>query len=222
MRLELALTEITVLAQNLDPSVIDRLWLVRRGVTTEEELEGAGVVLPQVVQLQTAAVVIWALPDRIKIVTRGPTAGMQDQAPAVGRRLVKALGSQEYTAVGLNFHWNAVPEEEGEADRLSRTLFLGTSDLHRAFNKRSSRFGGYLSRDFGRFRLHLTVRPLMQKLRGSQREVVELNFNFHADVGGQRSKRKATGCIGEWARAAAAAKKIAETTTGVEAHDMAG
>ena len=70
-------------------------------------------------------------------------------------------------------------------ESLTRRLFsVPNNALFARFEGGSAKFGAYMSREFGGFRLRLDIKPLRVALApdGVEEDRLQFNFNFHADV----------------------------------------
>jgi hypothetical protein len=172
-----------VIARRFNVTAARHHWLVRQGIIGENDLLDGSLFSDAVVQVRTNRFQLLLLPDQLQFVPAVPPEEEQDVLVEKLGRLVGTLPHVPYKGMGLNFFWHLTPED-GDVNRVTRELFfVPDSALFRSFCGADARFGGYLSKDHGEFRLKLDVKPMVAQTDGSELHRVQFAFNFHRDVG---------------------------------------
>jgi hypothetical protein len=97
-------------------------------------------------------------------------------------KLIEKLPEVPYRAVVLNFNWHNTPEVNHMTEQM-RQLFAGRTDgIFSRFTEPNARFGAYLSKDFGKFRMKLDVKPIQVEVDGRREDRIQFGFNFHHDL----------------------------------------
>lgn len=165
-----------VVANQLNVSLFSLPWLMRQGITTEEQVLPGAIFVPQMVQMRTADYELLLLPDRMQATM---TCDEQQQAQTVVRvigGIVRALPHTPYTAAGLNFVW--LLPCEGDFAHFNRRLIHAPPALAQQFAEDNARFGAYLSKvGIHGGRLRIEIKPT----RREERESLAMSFNYSLD-----------------------------------------
>lgn len=101
-------TNIVIVANQFNPSIIDRLWLVRHQVLTEDDFLEGSISVPIVSQVRSKHFNLTVLPDQLQF---SPIKEIDAPADVVRIKLgliVDKLPETPYTAIGANFTWQAL------------------------------------------------------------------------------------------------------------------
>ncbi len=214
--------DVVVCADKLNPSVFSPEWLFTKGITRDETcLES--IFVSGLSKVKTESFDLLVVPERLQFSTKSPG---ERSGELIRRKLlpiVRHLPHTPYTAIGLNFTWCINPQD-GNLHAFSRRLFFNEkSSLHKRFDEESAAFGGYMSRDWNGFRLHLHVRPDEKVIPPSFKgETLLFAFNFHKDMdrdaSGQGGAPDCTGriedCLRVWEHARMESKETVELCGG--------
>ena len=175
---------VVVLAKQFNPSVFSQVWLTKNGI-----LDAEGAVRPN--SVFTEHLVQAVTDDFVFAVMAGQMQLIPNIEPSLQQRLItdklgtiiERLPHVPYYAVGLNFNWILDPDGKN-VPTLSRALFASRNDgIYSRFSEPNARFGAYLSKDFGLFRMKLDIKPHNVELpSGEPSERIVFSFNFHADI----------------------------------------
>lgn len=179
-----------VLATNhFNPTVASQMWLAQQGILDAGGTVKAGSLFTDdVVQAVTEDFTLLVLAEQVQLLL--PTHGRhRDVVTEKLGTLVQRLPHVPYRALGLNFNWHLVPDNE-DVGELTRRMFAGPGHpLFARFGDPAARFGSYMSRDFDPFRMKLDIKPIRvmappEQQDGPQyeQERVQFVFNFHLDI----------------------------------------
>jgi hypothetical protein len=174
-----------IVANQFNPSILKQGWLMKVGVLGPDDLlEKGSLFSDQVVQVRSQYFHMLVLPGQMQFVPAVVPEQEQDLLVDKVGTIVRELPHTPYTAIGLNFNWHLSPAD-GDMGRLTRDLFA-TPDrpLYERFGGDNARFGAYLSKDFGSFRLKLDVKPVHFTEGEKSHHRLQFSFNFHSDVDG--------------------------------------
>jgi len=173
---------IVLTAQSFNPSIFTEAWLIENQILPQDSLTGPRVYSPEIAQFQTPHLQVLVIPPKMQVLF-GLQAGRaeHERATNIMVRTVQLLPQTPYQALGLNFDHFASPPDKEEFGAFDRRL-LGSGDyaLLGEFSGGDARFGRYLSKDFGDWRLRLDIKPVTAG--PDNRELLQFSFNFHHDV----------------------------------------
>lgn len=183
MKWEEAPPVVVVLARQFNPSVLTQMWLAGQGILGEDgAYKPESIFTANLVQVITDEFALVVTPDQVQFMLNVAPDEQQDLIAKKIGTLVKNLPHVPYWAVGLNFHWHLTPDKE-QIPAITRELFCGKSEgIYARFNEPNAKFGAYLSKNFGSFRMKLDVKPILLEVESLKEERVHFGFNFHADL----------------------------------------
>ena len=190
---------VVILANTFNPSIFNQYWLVSKEFIPEGDIQPASVITPGITQIMTPGFHMLVVPDQLQFNYTGDEKfPFQDSLRKTLKPMMEQLKEVPYRAVGLNYVW-FVSEPEKSMPALSREMFcIDGAPLYRAFQAEDARFGSYLSRDFGTFRLKLDVKPVTIQENESKKEFLQFAFNFHADFDPQHGYRQLDESLNKW------------------------
>jgi hypothetical protein len=187
-----------VVARRFNVTAARQHWLVKQGIIGEDDLLEGALFTDTVVQLPTNRFVLLLLPDQLQFV---PTVSADEEQTVILQKLgkiVEILPHVPYKALGLNFNWQFRPAD-GDTARVTREMFfVQDRPLFSIFSGEDARFGGYLSKDHGEFRLKLNVTPTTLPQEGGEEPFVRFAFNFHRDVEEDSAAADILRCLARW------------------------
>ncbi|HEX4610531.1 MAG TPA: hypothetical protein VH092_20245 [Urbifossiella sp.] len=174
---------VVLIARQFNPSVLTQMWLVDNGILDKMgSYKPESIFTANLVQVITDEFVLVVTPDQLQFLLNVPPEEQQQLIKDKLGTLVKSLPHVPYRAVGLNFHWHLTPDE-GQVPAYTRELFCGKGGgIHARFTDPNARFGAYMSKDFGSFRLKLDMKPINVETEGQKEDRVQFGFNFHSDL----------------------------------------
>jgi len=198
-----------IVANHFNPSIFKQGWLTKLGVVGPDDLlEEGNLFSDTVAQVRSKYFHMLVLPGQMQFVPAVlPEQEEELLLDKVGS-IVRELPHTPYTAIGLNFNWQLSPND-GDMGRLTRELFT-TPDrpLYQRFGGDNARFGAYLSKDFGLFRLKLDVRPVHLAEGEETHYRLQFLFNFHSSVDGAEQIVER---LGHWNEIRQEAREILES-----------
>lgn len=195
---ELKNKNVTILANFFNPSIYNSLWFVKNGILKEEDINTKTTFQsPDISQVNTKSFSLVVILNQLVF------QFLDDQEASnleILRKIISSLPHIPYTAVGLNFVYDA-PELDENSEDWSRRLFnYPKSKLHSLFDVPDAKFGVYLSKNYAGSRLKLDVKP--STLIGADivtpKEVITYAFNFHKDLNKEAPTNELLELINKW------------------------
>lgn len=192
---------VVLLAKQFNPSVLSQLWLANNGILDSSgSFKSGSIFTENLVQVITDEFVLAVLMEQLQFIPNVEVGRQKGLIEEKLGTLISKLPHVPYRAVGLNFNWHLTPDEGG-ITRVTREFFAGREDgIFAGFGDPNARFGAYLSKDFGPFRMKVDVKPISLELPGGEKEDrVQFGFNFHSDLPiGQDAAKEAVTRISQW------------------------
>lgn len=217
MSVRLVTTNAVVVAKQFNPTVASQAWLVDIGVLPKAEATEDFAFTPLFAQVTVEDFALLLVPERLQFIPRvEPERQRALIADKVGR-FVRAVPHTPFSAVGMNFQYQLVPDHTDVRHLTRRLFFVPGSRLHQAFDVPDARFGAYLSRDVMGCRLKMDVKPIAGTEPGAEpnrelRHGVMIDFNFHHDVTpGTHAAEEVVSTFGKWDEARSMAEGLMET-----------
>jgi len=187
-----------IVARRFNVTAARHHWLVKEGIIGENDLLQGAIFTDTVVQVPTSRFQLLLLPDQLQFF---PMVSADEEQSIIIEKLGKIVGTLPHVpskALGLNFNWR-FKAEEGDTGRATREMFfVPDRPLFRIFFEQNARFGGYLSKDYGEFRLKLNVLPSTVAQEDGEEHFVQFAFNFHRDVEGDDAAADILRCLARW------------------------
>jgi hypothetical protein len=176
----LATANVVITANTFNMSIFNQLWLERNGIFTENELTSPdNAFVPVFVQVAGQTCHLLVVPERLQVTFKDP----EDPEPVLDkvRNIVGLLPETPYTALGLNAMWFLSMDDGDTIPGFTRRNFAvpGRALFNYFRDDGDSKFGTYVSKSFGDFRLRGDFKPVT--VIGTDEEKVQLSFNFNLD-----------------------------------------
>jgi hypothetical protein len=212
MKLSLESSNVTIVANSFNPSVLRESWLRDRNLLRDDDLAPGYVFTPQAVHVPTARFTLTIVPQFLIFAPLVADAAALTQE-IVGP-IVRALPHTPFSGVGLNFQWQIDPEGETIA-ALSRRLFAQASFvLASDFESDDAQFGLYMSKDLpGSGRLKLDMKPIITEPTKLKR--LTFVFNFHSDASGDTAAAAIEAFVNRWAEFSTMAEGMMNRVVGL-------
>jgi len=211
IKIESVATNVVILAEQFNPSIVNQLWLVKINVAKESDFKDGCTFAPVLTDVHTKEFDLLIVPDRLVF---KPQMGIEANQKIITSKIGKIVSELPHTpfkAVGLNFTWFLT---NGDVYEFSKALFHKDSvPIYEEFQNKDARFGGYLSKDILGFRLKLSIKPVIKnKNTDDSIEGLEFSFNFHADLSSDSEKgREVLDILKKWSKAKSIAQKTIDT-----------
>lgn len=177
MQLTWTEASVVLLSQSHNPSILAPAWLQEHQVIDETPENFVHTPVFSLFQSHTFQLVIEQ--QRFQFSLRVLSEANIQRLQVSTTKYVQLLPHVPYTAVGLNFAWQALAEHVGEGFELAERLFL--SEAGRGWRDRLNgggvRTGTILYQVSEGFRLRLLIEPLL-----TSDGHLSLDFNYHFDV----------------------------------------
>lgn len=196
---ELKHQSIVILGQNFNPTIFNRYWLVHNKFFRNDEIHPSSTFTPVLSNVVTNNIQLIVVPQQLQFNLLDNTIDFKEQIINVLIPIIKRLKEIPYTAIGINFTWNAIDDDK-DITLLSRELFgIKESQLHKNFKAKDSKFGTYLSKDFKGSRLKLDIKPTKELSQiPIEGERLTFAFNFHIDLTNQNPYAKIVQYLKHW------------------------
>ncbi|WP_088256547.1 hypothetical protein [Fimbriiglobus ruber] len=192
---------VVLLARQFNPSVLSQVWLAKNGILDADGTVRANSIFAEnFVQVITDEFVLAVLPEQLQFIPNVLPERQQKLIEDKLGTLVGKLPHVPYRSVGLNFNWHLAVNDE-EVPSVTRNLFAGKQDgIFERFSDPNARFGTYLSKDFGPFRMKVDIKPVSIELPGGEKvDRIQFGFNFHSDfLQDQEAAKEAARRFSEW------------------------
>lgn len=182
MSIQLVASNVVIVAQQFNPSVVSQVWLVRNGLATEDDFRQGYVFTDSVVQLQASTFNLTVVQEQLQFVPRVEKDKEQELIAAKVGTIVSKLPHTPYRAAGLNFFWHLTPDMESVRDRSRKLFYRAECSLFKHFDSDNARFGAYFSTDMLGCRLRLDVRPVLIGFPDKKVEHLHFSFNFQQEL----------------------------------------
>ena len=147
MSIQLVASNVVVVAQQFNPSVVSQLWRAGNELATEADFRQGYVFTDTVVQLQASDFNMTLVQEQMQFIPKVDKDKEQALIEAKVGTIVSKLPHTPYRAVGLNFFWHLTPDLESVKDRTRTLFYRADSPLFKCFDSDNARFGAYLSTD---------------------------------------------------------------------------
>ncbi len=173
-------SNIIIVAQHFNPSVLSQLWLVRHGLVAEDGFEPNCLFSDGLVQVLTKRFQLTVLPNQLQFILIGEQPDDQRLVEDKIGGIVKTLPHTPFRGVGLNFFWHQAPEVESLGDLTRRLFYRDDIRLFDRFRSEDSHFGAYASKDIFGCRLGVDVKPI--KVMELKETRLQFAFNYHREL----------------------------------------
>ncbi len=187
-----------VVARRFNVTAARQHWLVKQGIIGENDLLEGALFSDTVVQVPTSQFLLLLLPDQLQFVPTVPADQEQSVILEKLGKIVQTLPHVPYKALGLNFTWLLRPADRDTVTLTRKMFFVPDRPLFRIFSEQESRFGAYLSKNHGDFRLKLDVIPTTLPQDEGQEHCLRFAFNFHRDVEEDGAAEDIVRCLARW------------------------
>lgn len=177
----LASTNVVIVAQKFNPSIINQLWLVKNHIVAEDAFLPGGVSVDMIAQLRTSDFELLILPDRLQFGLMDIAHG-QDVINRALAGIVRALPHTPYRGIGSNFVWHIDPQPESIEHASRRLFFRDDNPMYHEFDVPDAQFGGYLSKPVEQALLGVDVKPITSLENNVPVYKLQCSYNFHTDT----------------------------------------
>lgn len=195
MKISLLVRNIVIVG-NFQVSKFDKFFFIKNLIFQENEILETSVFLDQFVQVVTLKFNIQILQNQLVIALIN-----MDEGGDIDELARKIIANSEFsaTAVGVNYHYYMFTE--GKLNEISKKYFyLENNKLIDAFfNEDNVNYGYYLSKNIGKSRLKLDIKPSLvtNVSLGENEDILSFAFNFHADLTALNTKNQVLEVLNE-------------------------
>ncbi|MEZ6099962.1 MAG: hypothetical protein R3E01_13420 [Pirellulaceae bacterium] len=183
MEKELVNSNVVILAEQFNPSILSQIWLVKNDIFAEGDFKAGFVFTEAITQVSTSECELLVVPPRAQFTLKCANDAQQELIVSKIGRLVNALPETPYRAVGFNLQWHLVPDDATVEELTRRLFFVNDNPVHEAFDAPDARFGSYLSKDSMGFRLKLSIQPvIVQRYEEPGQHAIAFSFNYHCPL----------------------------------------
>ncbi|WP_461640274.1 hypothetical protein [Labilibaculum euxinus] len=182
---ELRLQSIVLVAENFNPSLFNRTWLVKHGFVDDDSILDNSIFTPQITNLITDKFNLLVIPNQLQFLINNNDTSFKDFIGKTLIPIIQKLGDGiPYKAVGVNFNWY-VEDNSKNISFTSRELFYNESiKISKEFDCEDARFGNYMSMNYEGARLKLDMKPVNAFDQRTKKtwECLLCIFNFHTEL----------------------------------------
>jgi hypothetical protein len=208
---------IVLVANELNVSIFNQLWLVRNGVLEEGDFGPGTVISPPAVVIPTPHFQLTFIADRVQVEFTDDLSGA-DAARIAVEKILQKLPHTPFVALGVNFVLGQGVHGKDSFAAWNQRLFMAPSLAELPLGDRA-RFGAYFSFDEEGFRAKVDVKPvpaaqfsfLSQTPFANDAEMMVSHVNFHRDLPRETAAQDAIQSLNQWPKLFAKAKSIAES-----------
>lgn len=199
-------SSVALVAHDLNLSIFNPPWLLRENILKEQEIDWQeSVFSPGLIRIPTRQFELMILPGRIQLRFPAERTDVESDLLRVLGTIVTKLPHTPYSALGFNNDYLIAPDKM-EFSTWNQSLFR-TTGLCASVDP-SARFGAYYSTEFHDFRRRVDCKPI--RVRGDlaerapqfveDEEVVNIAFNYHADIPAPPIGARILELIGQWSK----------------------
>ena len=208
-----------LVANELNVSVFNQLWLVKNGIVAEEDF-GPGMIISQAaVVIPARKFLLTVLPDRVQLQPKGEFADGTAISTVFGK-LLSLLPHTPFMALGFNFSLVFGPRDTAAFGGWNRRCFSAPILERLALSEDNKPcFGAYFSYDDAGFRAKIDIKPgpavqfpnVVEAGYPKEAQVMIAGFNFHRDLPADNAAGVALELLPKWAQLFERAHEIAVT-----------
>jgi hypothetical protein len=180
MERTLANGNVVLVAHQFNPAIIDKHWLIKHGIVTEDDILSGAINIPHLSRINTKDFRLTVFPEQLQFSPLNPNKCSQEQIRNMLGGIVERLPETPYTAAGINFLWHLTPDVTMQV--FTRSLFYQKRKVHEFFDTLDGKYGAYFSRDIFGTRLKLDIKPIIIKKEEASTETLQCSFNYHKDL----------------------------------------
>lgn len=191
-------SNLVIVANQFNLSVINSVWLLKKGIFSLDELQERSP-LPIIVEARSNDFIFIIDPNRLQFWIPPNSSIANELLSKKIAKLITELSEQPYVAAGFNFTYHVILEN-GELGKFTRALFCQPeSKLFNDFNTADARFGGYFSKNIIGTRLRLEVKPInFQQGKESIEERLQFAFNFNVTLSSEEKETSILELLQKW------------------------
>ncbi|MBU0464368.1 MAG: hypothetical protein KKD21_12940 [Proteobacteria bacterium] len=208
--IELRDSNVVIIANDFNLTIMNSIWLYKHKIFTEEELQGCSNS-PIHFETRTDDFIVSIVPNRLQF-SINPTYDNDAKKLILSKigKLIETLPHTPFSAAGLNFIYNVTPADK-DINRLSRSLFCNeSSKLFDGLEAKNVRFGGYFSQNFIDARFRLDAKPVKLTTPQTTEETIQLSYNFNVNITADDDTSKITDLFNKWDEAKKHTKELTE------------
>lgn len=208
-----------LVANDLNVSVFNQIWLVRNGIVTEEDFGPGTIVSQAAVVIPGRKFQLTVLPDRVQLQPKDEFAD-GTAVSAVFGKLLSLLPHTPFRALGFNFTFVFGPRDPSTFCAWNRRCFSAPILERLALDEGGKPyFGAYFSYAFEGFRAKIDIKPapvlqfpsVVESGYPPEAQVMIVGCNFHYDLPTENTAAIALDLLPKWDRVFENAQKIAAT-----------
>lgn len=218
-RVVFAGTSLVLVANELNLSIFKPVWLGQFGILKPDEITEASVISPAAIQIAAPKFNLVILPNRLQMMflTLEEEKVVEPLNRVMGG-ILKNLPHTPWIAIGINFDFFVIPEDQSRVDEWNKKNFASKQALAICNDhEKHPRFGSYFSMSFDGMRMKVDAKPV-HKASSVDPKVTEalkvapewmlFNFNYHLDLDSAAPVKHAQDSLTKWTRAASHCSSI--------------
>lgn len=165
--------------------LFDKLFFIKNGIFTEDELENYNYDSLMGVSISFKNLNL-TISNQTIIITDFEPKGDSDNFKAFCSKFLKSISNQTINVFGINLHWFISANSSEELDGFEKRNFYSENInlLKSKFNVDDAKYGVYASKNFKDSRLKLDVKPMSVQTPNdpSPFNVINFQFNLHFET----------------------------------------
>jgi hypothetical protein len=153
---------IVILAQNFNPSIFNRHWLVKKDnvFLQDEDILPSSIFSPEIVLVNSKSTRLLVTPEQLQFELVDMDANFYEAIEKTLIPMVSVLKEIPYRAVGINFVFYVEEKDKSVIDLSKELFFKNDTKLLNPFDNEDARFGTYMRKTIEDSRLKLDVKPV--------------------------------------------------------------
>jgi len=183
MNAVLKVTNIVILANNFNPAIPTKDWLMKQGIFEKEPIN---FINTNVVSLfESDDYTLEIDPQRLNYFLKKPELFNIEYMASSIIKYINALPETPYTAIGYNVHWNLISAENNKVgDFFKENYCNNISKISSALGSINFNFGLIISHSQSDVLITVKILPIINSTN------YEIAFNFHKDLKNKNENNK--------------------------------
>ncbi len=204
---------IVIIANNFNPSIINRHWLIENKILEDSDFREQSLFAENISQIITDDFNILVLIQQLQFtINNGEKTKSSLEKLA---KIITLLSHTPFSAIGVNILYLLDASNDSVLQKSNKLFSKPDINLYKSFfNTPDSKFGGYMSRDFIGSRLKLNINPVRVMTHpniDSNKDYIQFSFNFHIQLNATNPTELLLNSINNWEKYFEFAKAVTES-----------
>ena len=168
---------VILVANNHNPSIVTKDWLLRNEIITETLVDFTHSPLFSSVKSESYS--LFVDQQRLQLELNIINENTLSQLPYMINKYVKILSEIPYQAIGFNSNWRI---SDIDTPNILRTIFCGKGDLLSSVFGKNHKIGGIVWFDYDMFQAQFTASHILDN--DMLENTIDVNFNYQSQLKG--------------------------------------